>query len=169
MSVKRTADKRRAVMKSLVILTLSVWVAIAANASAASLDGSWAATTPPCSAGDSTCWGSSDLFTLDVWSSGSRLCATHAATSHLGKRVDEDEDYTPSIEGTIKNGTATVAFKSHFGGSGHATITLQGHDLLWHVTDHVGDFWIPSDAILAKQAPNPRIPKVCESFLPGQK
>lgn len=95
--------------------------------------------------------GVQDYFELDLWSDGDRLCGTHSATAHLGNRVDEDEDWTPSVAGRINGDSAVVRFHSHWGAWGRAKISVLGGKLIWKVLDQDdGVSWIPKQAQLTK-------------------
>jgi hypothetical protein len=83
------------------------------------------------------------------------------ASAQLGNRVDEDEDWTPSIFGSVHGSQALVEFHSSWGGAGRARISLQGGRLLWDVTNRDGgQSWIPDHAILKrwKAKPPPKNP-----------
>jgi hypothetical protein len=100
-----------------------------------------------------------DRFELTLWIDGRRLCGTHAATAHVGNRVDEDEDWTPSLIGTFNHNSALVQFQSHWGGSGHARIERKGDKLYWDVVDQDGGTsWIPDHAVLAQKPDGARPP-----------
>ncbi|MBV8474364.1 MAG: DUF1311 domain-containing protein, partial [Hyphomicrobiales bacterium] len=60
-----------------------------------SFEGRWSETYP-CNLDKEECGGRSDMFSLDLWSSGARLCGSHIATAHLGNRVDENDSMFPS-------------------------------------------------------------------------
>jgi hypothetical protein len=114
------------------------------------MDGSWQVVFPSDSRSGSVD-ADSDSFSLDIWSNGNSLCANHQATAHLGMRVDEDEDDSPSVTGTIKGSSALVDYRSTgWGGSGHAKIWVKGKTLHWHVLSETGETWFPSDANLTR-------------------
>lgn len=116
-----------------------------------SFDGRWSVTFP-CNLTKDACAGRSDVFSLDLWSNGSRLCGNHLATANLGNRVDENDGSLPSIVGTINGPSATIAFKSSWGGAGRAKVTRIGNRLFWQVIDqdNAGN-WFPGEEILTKQ------------------
>jgi hypothetical protein len=96
--------------------------------------------------------GVQDRFELTLWVDGRRLCGTHAATAHVGNRVDEDEDWTPSLLGTFDRNSALVKFQSHWGGSGHARLERKGGKLYWDVVDQDGGTsWMPDHAVLSRK------------------
>lgn len=135
------------------------------------MDGAWEAIYP-CET-DSSSYGDPnekkceagvrDYFDLQLWSEGGLICGTHAATAHLGNRVDEDEDWGPSIAGLLKGNSASVRFRSSWGGTGHASIRLEAGALYWDVLDHdAGTSWIPDHAVLSRKAnDHPQKPPVC--------
>jgi hypothetical protein len=127
-------------------LSLALVFALAGTTAgcASPFDGSWQKKYP--STGPE-----SDVFTLDIWSNGNQLCATHQATAHLGMRVDEDEDNVPSVKGKVKGSAASVDYISRsWGGSGSANIAIQNGQIHWHVIDQTGESWIPDDAVLTR-------------------
>ena len=136
-------DLARVAMKS---LSLAIVLILAGTVSgcASPFEGSWQEKYPP--TGDD-----GDVFRLDVWTHGNRLCATHQATAHDGMRVDEDEDDDPSVKGIIKGTTASVDYVSRgWEGSGTANMVLQNGKMHWHVTKKTGQSWIPDDAVLTR-------------------
>lgn len=95
--------------------------------------------------------GERDVFRLAIQVIGDRVCIIHMATAHLGNRVDEVEDLTPSMEGKAKGNVATVRFLSSWGGTGTAALRIKGNTLSWNVsTKDGGESWIPDDALLQR-------------------
>lgn len=95
--------------------------------------------------------GERDKFQLSVVARGDRICALHVVWANMGNRIDEVEDRQPSMDGTVKGGVATVGFRSTWGGTGTATMRVEGNTLHWKVkTKNAGDSWIPDDAVLQR-------------------
>jgi hypothetical protein len=155
-------------MGALGIAAVCVAAAFAAGppARAASrLDGAWEIRYPL--APDQKCpTCTDDLFSLELWSSGDRLCGVHLASAHAGHKVDEVEDYTPSIAGRLSGGEAEVTFASSWGGRGEARLKLTGGKLQWDVTRQSGQSWIPDHAILSRKPVRRELPAVCAAPAP---
>lgn len=132
-------------------------------------NGRWSVTFP-CLLSKAECDGRSDVFDVDFWSRGSRLCGSHFVTAHLGNRVDGNDGDRPSIVGTIDGPTATVAFKSSWGGSGHAKVIKIDDHLFWRIIDHDDvDSWFPDEAVLTQQPKSVNektAPKSCDAVQP---
>lgn len=101
--------------------------------------------------------GDRDVYELSIMVQGSRVCILHAATAHLGNRVDEDEGLEPSMTGVMDAaGNATVHYRSAWEGTGTATLRVEGGALHWKVTSKVdGQSSIPDEAVLARVAAGP--------------
>jgi hypothetical protein len=110
------------------------------------------------------------VFEIDFWSGGPRLCGSHFVTAHLGNRVDENRGDRPSIVGMIDGPKATVAFKSSWGGSGHAKVIKINEHLFWQITDHDDlDSWFPYEAVLTrrpKSVTEQAAPETCNAMQP---
>lgn len=135
---------------STLALVAGLWAApVLANASP--LDGEWRIEYP-CSPSEPACEGRSDAVIIYLWSRGTRLCGGHMISAHWGNRVDgSDEMGGPSIFGTVTGTRATVAFRSAWGGSGHARLVLKDGQLHWHTTDTgEGTSWFPDDVTLIR-------------------
>lgn len=120
--------------------------------------------------------GSRDYFELYFWSQGASICGTHSATGHLGNRIDEVDGWTPSITGHIEGKAANIAFRSSWGASGHARISIKGNRLHWKMTDEIPNpvsgnlSWMPRDAVLPKvSGVNPKAPTECSGNLDNEK
>lgn len=146
-----------------------------ATTTAAALDGHWEAKFPCTAEAARGLWAEKcaeaggDYFELNLWSEGDRLCGTHAATAHLGNRVDEDETWTPSIAGRMKDATAVVRFHSHWGAWGHAEVRVRRGKLFWKVLDQDdGMSWMPDEAEL-KRTPGTdgKPPSTCSGEVPA--
>jgi hypothetical protein len=97
--------------------------------------------------------GTEDAFDLNILQQGKIVCATFRATAHLGNRVDEDEDATPSILGQVEQQFGLVTFHSHWGANGHAKIRVENGRLYWDVIDQDGGTsWIPDHAVLKRRS-----------------
>jgi len=110
-----------------------------------------------------------DYFELELWSEGEAVCGAYSATAHLGNRIDEDEDWGPSIVGRNTSDGARLHFhSSSWGGDGHATVRIRQDKLVWHVTDRHGESWVPPDAVLSRQAGHylPGRPPPCSAVSP---
>jgi len=141
-----------------VLIVASAGPGVPASASAAPLDGHWKLWLDyPCKASDKACLNRpSDWFALYLWSSGNHICGQHQATAYFGNQVDEDEGADTSIFGTFNGNQAEVAWKSSWGGSGHAKLDVEGGRLKWHVTDKdEGVSYYPVDAVLMKTHEKP--------------
>lgn len=105
----------------------------------------WSCAGPGCPAVE-------DSFDLDVRTHGDQICAKIHASAYGGNRVDEDEDgEPPSVVGRYSGGSATVAYASHWGGHGVASIQVNGDTLNWTALWHDdGASYIPSGAVLHK-------------------
>lgn len=106
--------------------------------------------------------GERDKFQLSIVVEGNRVCALHVVWANMGNRVDEVEDLQPSMTGTTNGNTATVRFGSAWGGTGTATLRVQGNSLHWKVTGKdKGESGIPDDAVLQRipAAAYDRMPK----------
>lgn len=78
--------------------------------------------------------GTADSFELyGLTQDGSRICGMHVATADLTRRVDDAESI--SVYGVVKNGVATVRFKSARSDDdsdlGEATLRRVGDTLIW--------------------------------------
>jgi len=113
------------------------------------IDGSWEVTWP-CEG--EACPSDEDHFDLELRTHGNQVCAKVAASTHGGNKVDEDEDgEPPSVVGRKEVGTVTVAYLSHWGGRGIASIRVEGILLQWRVLWHdQGTSYIPMQATLHK-------------------
>jgi hypothetical protein len=134
-------------MKKIFLLTLIA--AAHVQAAPPSIEGMWEVTWlcegPACPAGE-------DSFHLEVRTHGDQMCAKVLASAHGGNKVDEDEDgEPPSVVGRYSGGAATVAYTSHWGGHGVASIQVNGDSLSWKTLWHDdGESYIPSGAVLRK-------------------
>ncbi len=158
-------------MRGLLACLSCVSVAATATARTSSLDGTWHVNYP-CLLSAAECQGRSDEFTLWFRSAGNHLCGDHLATAHLGDRVDEgDLIGSPSIVGTVTGAEASVTFKSTWGGTGHAQLSVQDGTLRWHVTDKDGIYWLPDDATLHRSKDSTLPNTACADSVvdPGQK
>lgn len=105
--------------------------------------------------------GERDKFQLSIVVEGKRVCALHVVWANMGNRVDEVEDLQPSMTGKTHGNTATVRFSSTWGGTGTATLRVQGNSLHWKVTGkNKGESGIPDEAVLQ------RIPAVAYDRVP---
>jgi hypothetical protein len=148
---------------AVLLATVLMSTASLSSAVAAPVDGNWSITYP-CPDGASECDGRNATFQLVLWSSASQLCGIHIGWTYSGNKVDEDEGYDPpSIIGTVSGDKAKVHFTSSWGATGHATISLKGQELHWHIVDRDdGVLYMPDDAILLKQrASNVPPPSTC--------
>jgi len=105
--------------------------------------------------------GERDKFQLSIVVKGDHVCALHVVWANMGNRVDEIEDVQPSMTGKADSNTATVRFSSTWGGTGTATLRVEGGSLHWKVTGKDnGESWIPDEAVLQ------RIPAVAYDRMP---
>lgn len=105
--------------------------------------------------------GERDKFQLSIVVEGDKVCALHVVWANMGNRVDEVEDRHPSMTGKTNGNTATVRFSSTWGGTGTATLRVQGGELHWKVSGKdEGESWIPDDAVLV------RVPAVAFDRMP---
>lgn len=105
--------------------------------------------------------GERNMFELAVAVSGERVCVLHVVWANMGNRIDEVEDTQPSMTGTLDGkGGATVRFRSTWGGTGTATLRVEGNALHWKVdTKDKGESWIPDEATLPRDpAQSGRLP-----------
>ena len=92
-------------------------------------------------------------FELTLWSTNRNLCGTHASVARFGNRVDEVEDWGPSIVGQMTGKEIAVQFRSHWGATGHAKLRLEGGRLHWKLLDaSSSDHWFPEDVVLRRQS-----------------
>jgi len=106
--------------------------------------------------------GERDKFQLSIVVEGNHVCALHVVWANMGNRVDEVEDLQPSMTGKTDGKTATVRFSSTWGGTGTATLRVQGNSLHWKVSGKDnGESWIPDEAVLQRipAAAYDRMPK----------
>ena len=98
------------------------------------------------------CPSNEDHFDLELRTDGNQVCAKLAASANGGNKVDEDDDgEPPSVAGRYEVGAVTVAYLSHWGGRGVASIRIEGGELQWHVLWHdKGTSYIPQQAVLHK-------------------
>lgn len=95
--------------------------------------------------------GERDKFQLSIVVEGNGVCALHIVWANMGNRVDEVEDLQPSMAGKTDGNTATVRFTSTWGGTGTATLRVQGNSLHWNVTGKdKGESGIPDEAVLLR-------------------
>jgi uncharacterized protein len=95
--------------------------------------------------------GERDKFELSIVVDGDHVCALHVVWANMGNRVDEVEDLQPSMTGKTDGITATVRFSSTWGGTGTATLLVQGNSLHWKVNaKDKGESWIPDEAVLQR-------------------
>jgi len=95
--------------------------------------------------------GERDKFQLSIVVEGDHVCALHVVWANMGNRVDEIEDVQPSITGKTDGNTATVHFSSTWGGTGTATLRVEGDSLHWKVTGKdQGESWILDEALLQR-------------------
>lgn len=100
--------------------------------------------------------GERDVLMLAIQVSGSHVCITHMATSGLGNRVDEVEDLRPSMTGEQNGKVATVRFHSTWGGTGSATLRVEGNTLHWKVSaKDDGQSLIADEEVLSRVAAGP--------------
>lgn len=100
--------------------------------------------------------GERDVFQLAIQVSGAHVCITHMATSGLGNRVDEVEDLRPSMTGELNGKVATVRFHSTWGGTGSATLRVEGNTLHWKVgAKDDGQSLIADEEVLARVGAGP--------------
>lgn len=93
--------------------------------------------------------GERDKFQLSIVVEGQRVCALHVVWANMGNRVDEVEDVRPSMAGKANSNTGMVHFRSTWGGTGTATLRVEGDSLHWKVTrTDDGESWIPDEAVL---------------------
>jgi uncharacterized protein len=93
--------------------------------------------------------GERDKFQLSIVVEGDHVCALHVVWASMGNRVDEVEDLQPSMTGKTDGNIATVRFSSTWGGTGTATLRVQGNSLHWRVSvKDKGESWIPDEAVL---------------------
>jgi uncharacterized protein len=105
--------------------------------------------------------GKRDKFQLSIVVEGNNICALHVIWANMGNRVDEVEDLQPSMTGKTNGNTATVRFSSTWGGTGTATLRVQGSELHWKVSGkNEGESWIPDEAVLV------RVPAVAYDRMP---
>ena len=90
-----------------------------------------------------------DGFYLAIRIEGDRLCAAHSVSTHAGGHVYNSEDRNPSIIGRVKGKDAKIRFESSFGGTGTATLRVNGDMLHWEITTQDGgEHWLPHEAEL---------------------
>ena len=95
--------------------------------------------------------GERDKFQLSIVVHGDNVCALHVVWANSGNRVDEVEDLQPSMTGKTDGNTATIRFSSTWGGTGTATLRVQGGELHWKVSGKdEGETWIPDEAVLVR-------------------
>lgn len=95
--------------------------------------------------------GERDKFQLSIVVEGDHVCALHVVWANMGNRVDEIEDVQPSMTGKTDGNTAIVRFSSTWGGTGTATLRVEGDSLHWKVTGKdKGESWIPDEALLQR-------------------
>ncbi|TQK11422.1 lysozyme inhibitor LprI family protein [Herbaspirillum sp. SJZ107] len=95
--------------------------------------------------------GQRDKFELSIVVEGDHVCALHVVWANMGNRVDEIEDVQPSMTGKTDGNRATVRFTSTWGGTGAATLRVEGDSLHWKVTGKDnGESWIPDEAVLQR-------------------
>lgn len=105
--------------------------------------------------------GERDKFQLSIVVEDDNICALHVVWARMGNRVDEVEDLQPSMTGKTNGNTATVRFNSTRGGTGIATLRVQGSELRWKVSGKdEGESWIPDEAVLV------RVPAVAFDRMP---
>jgi uncharacterized protein len=105
--------------------------------------------------------GERDKFQLSIVVESGHVCALHVVWANMGNRVDEVEDLQPSMTGKANGNTATVRFSSTWGGTGTATLRVQGNELHWKVSEKdEGESWIPDEAVLE------RVPAVAFDRMP---
>ncbi|MFS2217973.1 lysozyme inhibitor LprI family protein [Telluria sp. Tellsp104] len=105
--------------------------------------------------------GQRDKFQLSIVVQGDNVCALHVVWANMGNRVDEIEDLQPSMTGKTNGNTATIRFSSTWGGTGTATLRVQGSELHWKVSGKdEGESWIPDEAVLV------RVPAVASDRMP---
>lgn len=99
--------------------------------------------------------GERDVFMLAIQVSGRRVCIEHMATSNLGNRVDEAEG-DPTMTGEFKGNTATVRFRSSWGGTGSALLRVENNTLYWKVVARDdGQSLLPAEETLTRMAAGP--------------
>lgn len=119
------------------------------QASPTANDGTWEVTWR-CDGGP--CPSIEDHFDLELRTNGNQVCAKVAASANGGNKVDEDENgEPPSVVGRYEEGIVTVAYMSHWGGRGVASIQVEDGSLQWRVLWHdKGTSYIPLQAVLHK-------------------
>lgn len=109
----------------------------------------WPCATMPQAWREACVAGTPNNFTLFLWSTNGKLCGTHMPVAHFGNKVDETEDWSPSIVGNLSGHEIIVQFHSHWGADGHARLTLKHGELHWKLLDVSSDeHWLPSQAAL---------------------
>jgi uncharacterized protein len=95
--------------------------------------------------------GERDKFQLSIVVEGDHVCALHVVWTNMGNRIDEVEDLQPSMTGKTDGNTATVRFSSTWGGTGTATLRVQGNSLHWRVSvKDKKESWIPDEGVLQR-------------------
>lgn len=103
-----------------------------------------------------------DEFVLSIQVRGDHVCVIHLATAQMGNRVDEVDGLAPSMTGKAGANAATVHYASNWGGTGTATLRVDGNLLRWKVTaKDGGETWIPQEETLT------RVPAAQRSRLPA--
>jgi uncharacterized protein len=108
--------------------------------------------------------GERDMFKLAIVVKGDRVCILHVVWANMGNRIDEVEDDQPSMTGKVSGNMATIRFLSTWGGTGTATLRVDGNTLHWKVSaKDDGESWIPDEEVLPRVPADPgeRMPK-CE-------
>jgi len=105
-----------------------------------------------------------DHFSLELWTSGGKICGVHEATAQLGNKVDGPE--AEPLTGTIDSSSAKVVFHSAFGAAGTALLLLEGSKLRWKILsleDSTGSSLLPTEAVLEKSFVHPgkTLPQSC--------
>jgi len=96
---------------------------------------------------------SGSLLHADSHKYKNSFCGYHAATSHLGNRIDvSDNDGEASIVGILEGEAAKIKFFSGYSeATGIARIEIKGNKLYWRITNEAdGEHYLPFDAVLTK-------------------
>jgi uncharacterized protein len=105
--------------------------------------------------------GARDSFWLAIAVNGEQVCIIHRATGQMGNRVDEADDFDPSMTGKIDARGAKVQFRSSYGGMGTALLHADRNVLHWKVSAKDGGrSWIPDEEVL------PRVPASLDDRMP---
>ena len=124
-----------------------------AHAAPATMNGAWEGRWS-CDQHGWRCPEGEDVFRLDLRTRGEQVCGKLIATWRGASKVEEDaDDEPPSVVGRYLNHSATVSFKSNWGGRGVASIELRGDALHWKVLwQDDGESYLPQEAVMHSRA-----------------